>query len=103
MQALLDASRAENQKLTDAQLLRLQRLERDLLLSQKDRRVREALEYAISVIRGSENTAHEGGTMSRAPHCRQVVLNSSACLPCSTAVSYCWSRITAGRGISPVK
>ncbi|CAL5229193.1 g12473 [Coccomyxa viridis] len=60
MQALLDASRAENQKLTDAQLLRLQRLERDLLLSQKDRRVREALEYAISVIRGSENTAHEG-------------------------------------------
>ena len=61
VQALLDASRAEKQKLIEDHLLRLQRLERDLLMSQKDRRVREALEYAICVIRGSEDTAQEGG------------------------------------------
>ncbi len=61
VQALLEASQAEKQKLVEAQLLKLQRLERDLLLSQKDRRVREALEYAISIIRGSEDSAYEGG------------------------------------------
>ena len=60
MQSLLEASEAERQKLADAQLLRLQRLERDLLLSRKDRRVREVLEHAIGIIGGDEATAHEG-------------------------------------------
>ena len=64
VEMLLEASEAEKRGLVDAQLLQLQRLERELLLSGKDRRVREALEYAISVIRGAEVTAHEGGHMS---------------------------------------
>ena len=60
-QALLAASEARKQALMEAHLSRVQRLERDLLLSRKERRVREALEYAISVIRGSEDNAPEGG------------------------------------------
>lgn len=74
MQALVEASEAEKQRLVEAHLLKLQRLERDLLLNQKDRRVREVLEYAISVIRGSEDSAHEGG---------EIPFLLSDCLPVS--------------------
>ncbi len=59
-QALLEASKADKQELMELHRARLQRLEKDLLMSRKERRVREALEYAISVIRGSEDAAHEG-------------------------------------------
>ena len=62
-QALLDAAEAERQKLMETHAASLRRLERDLLLSRKERRVREALEHAISVIRGSEDDAHEGGSI----------------------------------------
>ena len=54
------AAEAECQILADTYEARLRRLERDLLLTRRERRVREALEYAIAVIRGSEDAANEG-------------------------------------------
>ena len=54
------AAEAKCQGLADAYQERLRRLERDLLLTRRERRVREALEYAIAVIRGSEDAANEG-------------------------------------------
>ena len=54
------AAEAECQTLAETYEARLRRLERDLLLTRRERRVREALEYAIAVIRGSEDAVNEG-------------------------------------------
>jgi hypothetical protein len=60
IQKELGAAQAKCQRLADAYESRIRRLENDQLLTRKERRVREALEYAIAVIRGSEDATSEG-------------------------------------------
>ena len=63
LQAALQATEAGRARALDEQRARLQRLERDVQLHWKERRVREALEHALSIMKGCEGTLSQGTTL----------------------------------------
>ena len=60
LQAALQAAEAGAAHALEAQHARLQRLEQDVQLHWKERRVRQALEHALSIMKGCEGTLSQG-------------------------------------------
>ena len=62
LQAGLQAAKG-HARVLEAHPARLQRLEQDVQLHWRERRVREALEHALSIMKGCESTLSQGNAL----------------------------------------
>ena len=60
LQAALQAAEAGHACVLEAHRARLQRLEQNVQLHWREQRVREALEHALSIMKGCEGTLSQG-------------------------------------------